>query len=182
MSLVAELREDRPDCYLCKLEQVSELDHMLANGATVKMVQAWLGNLGLKVVSRNTVSLHKTKHCKALVVRRASALRRDIKHLSSKAQMPRETDLARLVVERGKQRLLDPNDDMDVTVDQALRAADMIDRRGDRAADRELLYQLTAMISGSHHAQIIEGHSLPIEDLDEEREADEAEALRLGAP
>jgi hypothetical protein len=177
-ALTTALKTPRPaaDCGLCKLPRRAELDQMIRNGSTAEAVRVWLRDTGQthgpngKLYHRNSISAHKLNHIPENVVKLAATTRAAVKDLGIKTRLPSDLDLAKIVVERGKERLLDPNDTLDVTLAEALRAQEMIDRRGEKAADRNLFLQLAAVASGAIVMPVIEGEFIEVDAGDVERE------------
>jgi hypothetical protein len=122
---------------------------MLADGQTQSVVAAWLSAHG-QPMHRNTISHHKIHHCAPVVMARTEKIREDVRNLADRERAPRmnPTDLAVIVRDRTVDRLLDPNDNLDVTVAEGLRAQELLDRRMEKQGDRDLIVGMVFAITG----------------------------------
>src|ERR1035437_9755302 len=109
----------RTGCVICEFSQRAQIDKMLVDGQTQAVVQAYLTAHGLNV-HRNTVSQHKLRHVKAVVLARADAAVADVKELAdrSRARRTNPADLAVLVRDRVIERI--DARDIDPTVQDGL--------------------------------------------------------------
>jgi hypothetical protein len=181
VSAIAEAKPPRANCVLCKLpeETLGELDRLLADG-TVKAAQEWL--LGQHVLPenrraphRNTFSNHFLNHTPAGVLARTRNTREAVRAMTVTdpdfhPRLPSETDLAKIVVERVRERLADPKDPVQPTIPEGLRAQEILDKRGAQRENRDLLLQLAAVASGAVLVPVIEGQFREIDPSREEQE------------
>jgi hypothetical protein len=124
-------------CSLCDSPERTHIDKMIADGATAAMVLLYMQSKGLEPVHRNTVSHHKVKHVRAVVVQRVQRTVQTARKLGERPPPGLTRDMAVLVRDRGIERL--EAGDLDVTIAEALRAQEMIDRRMEKSGDREIV-------------------------------------------
>jgi hypothetical protein len=178
-----ELRPAR-DCWLCAIPEREELDKYISeyDPTAAKMI-AWLAEHGHPAApgrrrppGRNTVNQHKAHHVKATVLARNARVRKDVKDLALRAHAPSDVDLATLIVEETTKGVLART--LRPSINEGLRAQELIDKRRSGAANRDLMVALAAISSGVLPPAAIEGEFC---EVDAEREEDEAWARRLAS-
>lgn len=147
-------------CSICKSPLVSQVNAMLDAGAAYSEVERTLRASGL-TITRQTISMH-ARGCSKPVLAPALAVAR-----SPQARQ----DFATLVQQR-TQELLEAGD-LQVTVRDGLAATAIIDKRDEKAKDREFVLNLARLISGAGQGApvtIIDGGEYEV--LDEGSEED----------
>jgi hypothetical protein len=134
------------------------MDRGISNGLTAEAVNALIVAKGGTRVSRNTISKHKLRHVTAVLVQRAQVSLADVRKAGARVPSGTRQDMAILVRDRGVERLLDPNDPIDVTIAEALRAQEMIDRRAEKQEEHDIIVSMWfGQLSGATPPQLTEG-------------------------
>lgn len=138
-------------CHVCRSPLVDAINKKMRDGMSDVQLSKWLDDAG-HYISRITLGKHKRDHLtEDHELKRMNAINRLKKQ---KKTMKASGDLAMLVrdfvhsaVEQGE---LTP------TLAEGLRAQEMIDRRQEKGADREVALQLAGILGGGATYQIIE--------------------------
>ena len=138
---------------ICEFPQRAQIDKMIADGQTQAVVAAYLAAHGLSV-HRNTISHHKTHHVKSVVLARADQAVADVKELAdrSRARRTNPGDLAVLVRDRVIERI--EAQDIDPTVQDGLRAQEILDRRMEKQGDRDLILSKIFVLFGPQPVEL----------------------------
>ena len=140
-------------CVLCDSPFRTTIDQMIADGATVKVVQTWMAVNKLTPPARITFWKH-TKHPNPIKEQRsirsaAIAIQQYAKSDDiPEPKVPRVSnkDAALLVRDRGVQRI--EAGELDVTVAETLRAQEILDRRMEKQGDRDLIIGFLEALGG----------------------------------
>jgi hypothetical protein len=164
-------------CSLCESPIRVEIDRILNAKGSAAEVLAALRRAGEPEVSPSTVSRHRRQHNIAFVRKLAGEMRETVQELGTKAPLPTQHDLAILARDRAIERML--NGEIEPTMTDGLKAQELLDKRVQRGADRDLLYTISVILSGGPTplslAAVVEG------EWHEEQAADEGEFRQLTA-
>jgi len=127
-------------CRSCRSPLSAEINARLLSGESPEKVSAWLGRLGIRFrLSHTALRRHQRDHLAAppstgpVETRTTGDL--------SRADLAKLTrDIAFAKVEAGE---LDP------TLSEGLRAQEMLDRRAEKATDRDMMLTLAGLLSGA---------------------------------
>jgi len=177
-------KPDRGPCWLCEIPERAELDKYISEyDPTAAKIIAWLAEHGhpsapgrRRPPGRNTVNQHKTFHVVKNVVAVEKRARKAVKDLALRTRVASEVDLATLIVADATQAVLDER--LKPSINEALRAQELLDKRRSGAANRDLMVALAAISSGVLPPPTIEGE---FREIDPEREEDEAWARQLAS-
>jgi hypothetical protein len=136
-------------CSLCESPERNAIDKMIADGATAALVLLYMQSKGLEPVHRNTVSHHKVKHVRAVVVQRVQRTVQTARRLGERPPPGISRDLAVVV----RDDVLDRMEDGDIrpTIAEGLRAQEMIDRRMEKQGDREVIISYIESVTGIYY-------------------------------
>lgn len=154
-------------CMLCALNDPimqDELDRRAGlkdengrNAYSWKKLNEWMESKGMKTVARGTIDKHR-KHVEHPRDRVVNAIaKRTMEHGVQPAQASHEEFLASLV-SIGQQRISENPEE--VTIDQALKAAQIQAQREKKGSTHNILVQL--FTSGPDEATIIEGEATEV--------------------
>lgn len=132
-------------CHVCRSPLVELINKRMKDGMPDLKIASWLKDEGF-YISRNTLGKHKREH---LTTPHESARIEAVKKMEQAQKTIKAThrDLATLVrdyvfseVETGA---------MAPTLSEGLRAQEMIDKRNDKTADRDLMVSLAQILGGA---------------------------------
>lgn len=142
---VSELAPVLTGCHVCRSPLVELINKRMKDGMPDMKIADWLKTEGY-YISRNTLGKHKREH---LTTPHESARIEAVKKMEQAQKTIKAThrDLATLVrdfvfseVETGA---------MAPTLSEGLRAQEMIDKRNDKTADRDLMVSLAQILGGA---------------------------------
>lgn len=138
-------------CHVCRSPLVEAINKKMRDGMSDVQLSKWLADAG-HYISRITLGKHKRDHLtEDHEHKRISA----VKHLQKQKKTIKATgDLAMLV--RDYVHSAVKEGDLTPTLAEGLRAQEMIDRRQEKGADREVALQLAGILGGGATYQIIE--------------------------
>jgi hypothetical protein len=148
---VTELAPVLTGCHVCRSPLVDTINKKMRDGVPDQKISEWLGE-NAQYISRITLGKHKREH----LTEPHERLRQQAVKVMQKQQktIKGSGDLAGLVrdyvhsaVEQG---LMTP------TLAEGLRAQEMIDRRQEKGADREIALQLAGVLGGVATYQLLE--------------------------
>jgi hypothetical protein len=138
-------------CAACRSPFVDQINQKMSNGLADTKVASWLKEQGA-YISRITLGQHKRSH---LTTEYQAAKAEVIKKFKKNQQtMKANGDLADLV--RNQVMAMVDAGELMPTLAEGLRAQEMIDRRVEKSADRELSVTLAGILGGSPIVQMIE--------------------------
>lgn len=148
---MTELAPVLTGCHVCRSPLVEAINKKMRDGVSDVQLSKWLDDAG-HYISRITLGKHKRDHLtEDHELKRINAIK-TLKR--QKKTMRASGDLAMLVrdfvhtaVEQG---------DLTPTLAEGLRAQEMIDRRQEKGADREVALQLAGILGGGATYQVIE--------------------------
>ena len=150
---VSDLAPVLTGCHVCRSPLVELINKRMKDGMPDLKIASWLKDEGY-YISRNTLGKHKREH---LTSPHESARIAAVKKMeqSQKTIKAQHRDLATLVrdyvfseVESGS---------MTPTLSEGLRAQEMMDKRNDKTADRDLVVSLAQILGGASATdQVIE--------------------------
>ncbi len=159
---VSELAPVLTGCHVCRSPLVELINKRMKDGMPDMKIADWLKTEGY-YISRNTLGKHKREH---LTTPHESARIEAVKKMEQAQKTIKAThrDLATLVrdfvfseVETGA---------MAPTLSEGLRAQEMIDKRNDKTADRDLMVSLAQILGGATTTyEIIEAK--PVQEIQE---------------
>jgi len=142
---LSELAPVLTGCHVCRSPLVELINKRMKDGMPDMKIADWLKTEGY-YISRNTLGKHKREH---LTTPHESARIEAVKKMEQAQKTIKAThrDLATLVrdyvfseVETGA---------MAPTLSEGLRAQEMIDKRNDKTADRDLMVSLAQILGGA---------------------------------
>lgn len=146
-------------CAACRSPFAEQINQRMANGQPDTKVSAWLKENGA-YISRITLGMHKRSHltneyqtAKAAVIKKFKKNQERLKASGDLAALVRDNVIA--LVESGE---LVP------TLSEGLRAQEMIDRRVEKSADRELAVSIAGILGGGPVVNMIEMEAEEITD------------------
>lgn len=149
-------------CHVCRSPLVELINKRMKDGMPDLKIAAWLKDEGY-YISRNTLGKHKREH---LTTPHESARIAAVKKME-KAQSTikaQHRDLATLVRDYVFSEVESGN--MNPTLSEGLRAQEMLDKRNDKSADRDLVVSLAQILGGATTTyEIIE--AVPVEQVTE---------------
>ena len=139
-------------CHVCRSPLIEAVNKKMRDGMSDVQLSKWLADAG-HYISRITLGKHKRDHLtddherlRINAVKRLTAQKKTIKATGDLAMLVR--DYVHGAVEQGE---------MTPTLAEGLRAQEMIDRRQEKGADREIAMQLAGILGGTSAAfQVIE--------------------------
>ena len=159
MAALASLAPVLERCAACRSPFVDQINQKMSNGLADTKVAAWLKEQGA-YISRITLGQHKRSHltteyqaAKAEVIKKFKHNLKTLKASGDLAALVRDQVIA--MVDAGE---LMP------TLAEGLRAQEMIDRRVEKSADRELSVTLAGILGGGPVVQVIEMEAEEITD------------------
>ena len=159
MAALASLAPVLERCAACRSPFVDQINQKMSNGLADTKVAAWLKEQGA-YISRITLGQHKRSHltteyqaAKAEVIKKFKQNQKTLKASGDLAALVRDQVMA--MVDAGE---LMP------TLAEGLRAQEMIDRRVEKSADRELSVTLAGILGGGPIVQVIEMEAEEITD------------------
>lgn len=132
-------------CVLCQHPLADQINKHIREG-TIADAMRWMESTGLDVPHRNTFSHHKRSHMMAEYERQREAAAKKLNE-SRKQIKGKAGDLAALVRDNVFARV--EEGDLQPTLAEGLRAQEMLDRRSEKGADRDLMIQLAGLLSGA---------------------------------
>tara|TARA_R110000868_G_scaffold27332_8_gene103994 strand:+ start:6628 stop:7116 length:489 start_codon:yes stop_codon:yes gene_type:complete len=146
-------------CAACRSPFVDQINQKMSNGLADTKVASWLKEQGA-YISRITLGQHKRSH---LTTEYQAAKAEVIKKFKKNQQtMKASGDLADLV--RNQVMAMVDAGELMPTLAEGLRAQEMIDRRVEKSADRELSVTLAGILGGGPIVQMIEMEAEEITD------------------
>lgn len=146
-------------CAACRSPFVDQINQKMSNGLADTKVASWLKEQGA-YISRITLGQHKRSH---LTTEYQAAKAEVIKKFKKNQQtMKANGDLADLV--RNQVMAMVDAGELMPTLAEGLRAQEMIDRRVEKSADRELSVTLAGILGGGPIVQVIEMEAEEITD------------------
>lgn len=149
-------------CHVCRSPLVELINKRMKDGMPDLKIATWLKDEGY-YISRNTLGKHKREH---LTTPHESARIAAVKKME-KAQSTikaQHRDLATLVRDYVFSEVESGN--MNPTLSEGLRAQEMLDKRNDKSADRDLVVSLAQILGGATTTyEIIE--AVPVEQVTE---------------
>ena len=146
-------------CAACRSPFVDQINQKMSNGLADTKVASWLKEQGA-YISRITLGQHKRSH---LTTEYQAAKAEVIKKFKKNQQtMKASGDLADLV--RNQVMAMVDAGELMPTLAEGLRAQEMIDRRVEKSADRELSVTLAGILGGGPIVQVIEMEAEEITD------------------
>lgn len=146
-------------CAACRSPFADQINQKMSNGLPDTKVASWLKEQGA-YISRITLGQHKRSHltteyqaAKAEVIKKFKKNQKTLKASGDLASLVRDQVIA--MVDAGE---LLP------TLAEGLRAQEMIDRRVEKSADRELSVTLAGILGGGPVVQVIEMEAEEITD------------------
>lgn len=146
-------------CAACRSPFADQINQKMSNGLPDTKVALWLKEQGA-YISRITLGQHKRSHltteyqaAKAEVIKKFKKNQKTLKASGDLASLVRDQVIA--MVDAGE---LLP------TLAEGLRAQEMIDRRVEKSADRELSVTLAGILGGGPVVQVIEMEAEEITD------------------
>lgn len=146
-------------CAACRSPFADQINQKMSNGLPDTKVALWLKEQGA-YISRITLGQHKRSHltteyqaAKAEVIKKFKKNQKTLKASGDLASLVRDQVIA--MVDAGE---LMP------TLAEGLRAQEMIDRRVEKSADRELSVTLAGILGGGPVVQVIEMEAEEITD------------------
>lgn len=149
-------------CHVCRSPLVELINKRMKDGMPDQKISAWLKDEGY-YLSRNTLGKHKRDH---LTSPHESARINAVKTMekAQKTIKANHRDLATLVRDFVFSEVESGN--MNPTLSEGLRAQEMLDKRNDKTADRDLVVSLAQILGGASTTyEIIEAR--PIEQVAE---------------
>lgn len=138
-------------CHVCRSPLVDALNKKMRDGMSDVQLSKWLDDAG-HYISRITLGKHKRDHLtEDHELKRMNAIGRLKKQ---KKTMKASGDLAMLVRDFVHSAVEDG--ELTPSLAEGLRAQEMIDRRQEKGADREVALQLAGILGGGATYQIIE--------------------------
>jgi len=139
-------------CHVCRSPLIEAVNKKMRDGMSDVQLSKWLADAG-HYISRITLGKHKRDHLtddherlRINAVKRLTAQKKTIKATGDLAMLVR--DYVHSAVEQGE---------MTPTLAEGLRAQEMIDRRQEKGADREIAMQLAGILGGTSASfQVIE--------------------------
>jgi hypothetical protein len=104
-------------------------------------------------ISRITLGKHKRKHLITVFEQQRKAAAESLEKQARTLKAPKTSDLAQLV--RDTSVALVESGDLTPSLSEGLRAQEILDRRAEKGADRDLLLQLAQVLGGA--VPVIEG-------------------------
>lgn len=160
------------NCTLCRHPMVAQINKRIRDQGIAQTMR-WMEENGIEPLPhRNTFSTHKQQHLKddyaREVDRAAKALREQQRTVKA-----RSGDLAALVRDNVFARVEEGT--LEPTLSEGLRAQEMLDRRTEKAGDRDLMIQLAGLLSGATQpVALLSDGSIEGTFREVEREEDEA--------
>lgn len=139
-------------CHVCRDPRVETINGWMKAGVTDVEIERRLKEGG-DGYSRVTLGKHKRRH---LMARHDQARREAVKAMEKQSRTirgPTNTDLALLIRDNVVGRVI--AGELEPTTAEGLRAQEMLDRRAEKGADRELILQLAQVLGGA--VPVIEG-------------------------
>jgi hypothetical protein len=153
---MTELTPVLTGCHVCRSPLVEAINKKMHDGMSDVQLSKWLEDAG-HYISRITLGKHKREHLtedherlRINAIKRLKAQKKTIKASGDLAVLVR--DYVNQAVEQGE---LTP------TLAEGLRAQEMIDRRQEKGADREIALQLAGILGGGATYQILEATQIP---------------------
>jgi len=132
-------------CHVCRSPLVELINKRMKDGMPDMKIAEWLKTEGY-YISRNTLGKHKREHltspheaARIVAVKKMEQAQRTIK--------AQHRDLANLVRDFVFSEVESGN--MTPTLSEGLRAQEMIDKRNDKTADRDLMVSLAQILGGA---------------------------------
>jgi hypothetical protein len=149
-------------CHVCRSPLVELINKRMKDGMPDQKIAEWLKQEGF-YLSRNTLGKHKRDH---LTTPHESARINAVKTMekAQKTIKANHRDLATLVRDFVFSEVESGN--MNPTLSEGLRAQEMLDKRNDKTADRDLVISLAEILGGASTTyEIIEAR--PVEQVTE---------------
>jgi hypothetical protein len=144
---MTELAPVLRDCKLCRHPMAAQINKRIAAGrGGIANAMRWMQDNELEVPHRNTFSTHKREHMTTEFERQREAA---VKTLEKQQRMVRAKsgDLAQLVRDNVFARVEEGT--LEPSLSEGLRAQEMLDRRNEKGADRDLMLHLAGLLSGA---------------------------------
>lgn len=142
-------------CHVCRSPLVDSINRKMRDGVSDIQISKWLEDAG-HYVSRITLGKHKREHLtedherlRINAIKRMKKQQKTIKAGGDLAVIVR--DYVQSAVESGE---------MAPTLAEGLRAQEMIDRRQEKGADREIALQLAGILGGVATYQVLEAREV----------------------
>jgi hypothetical protein len=155
-------------CHVCRDSRVETINAWMKSGVSDVEIARRLKE-GDDPISRITLGKHRRRHLMAEHDRKRRAAKAAMEKQAKTLPGPTNADLAVLIRDNVVGRVI--AGDLEPSTAEGLRAQEIIDRRAEKGADRDLLLQLAQVLGGAMPVPVIEGSY---------REVDE-EALEDGA-
>jgi hypothetical protein len=133
----------RPRCPVCKSEHRAQIEALLATKMPMADIHAETQRLG-RGIKRETIGKHLAICLNGI---RPPVDANGVVEASKAAQSQAEVDFATMVQKRATELL--QSGDLRVTAQHGLTAQALIDRRAEKAADRDLALNMARLLSGS---------------------------------
>lgn len=149
-------------CHVCRSPLVELINKRMKDGMPDLKIAGWLKEEGY-YISRNTLGKHKREHLTTPheTARIAAVKKMERAQSTIKAQ---HRDLATLVRDYVFSEVESGN--MNPTLSEGLRAQEMLDKRNDKSADRDLVVSLAQILGGATTTyEVIE--AIPVEQVTE---------------
>lgn len=159
MAVLASLSPVLERCVACRSPFADQINQKMANGLADTKVSAWLKEQGA-YISRVTLGQHKRSHLTTEYQAAKAEVIKKFKH--NQKTMKANGDLAALV--RDQVMIMVDAGELMPTLAEGLRAQEMIDRRVEKSADRELSVTLAGILGGGPIVQMIEMQAEEITD------------------
>lgn len=172
---MTELAPVLVSCVLCRHPLAAKIDKLIGEGrGGIAKAIRWMQDSELDVPHRNTFSKHKNEHLtsEATKARTAAieALEKKQRTIKSKSG-----DLAALVRDNVFARVEEGT--LEPSLSEGLRAQEMLDRRAEKGADRDMMIVLAGLLSGASTPVALLGDGAiegSFREVSEERTEDEA--------
>lgn len=152
---MADLAPVLTGCHVCRSPLVDSINRKMREGVSDIQISKWLEDAG-HYVSRITLGKHKREHLtddherlRINAIKRMKKQQKTIKAGGDLAVIVR--DFVQGAVESGE---------MTPTLAEGLRAQEMIDRRQEKGADREIALQLAGILGGVATYQVLEAREV----------------------
>jgi hypothetical protein len=146
---MTELAPVLVDCVLCRHPLVEQINRQIKEGGDhggIARAMRWMAQAELDVPHRNTFSTHKREHLSTAFERERLDAKRRLE-AQQKTLKAKAGDLAALVRDNVYARV--EEGELEPTLGEGLRAQEMLDRRAQAGADRDLMVTLAGLLSGA---------------------------------
>jgi hypothetical protein len=152
---VTELAPVLTGCHVCRSPLVEAINKKMKDGVPDIAIADWLKDAG-HYVSRITLGKHKREHLtephERLRRKAVEVMEKQVKTLKGSGDLASLVrDYVHSAVEQGV---------MTPTLAEGLRAQEMIDRRQEKGADREIAMQLAGVLGGVATYQLLEAKEI----------------------